>query len=239
MELEEILNMIKEEFPDKSIDISESLGLLMDTIDDIMNRINDKMRQAYSNRDFSTIEKYTALGKSINFYENKIDEIISFTRIEENETVKDDDSENDNIKSLPNYEEYLVDNKMEHTLYENFTHIRPFGFRIDGGELIEAKTWQEVFLKTCELLIHKDEKKFLQFENKANMNGKKNKYFSVSSEGIRKPEMILGKIYVETNMSSNSIRNIIVKMLRDYDIKINSFKLYFKADYTNIKKENH
>ena len=239
MELKEILNIIKDDFPDKSIDISESLGLLMDTIDDIMNRINDKMGQAYLNRDFLTAEKYITLGKSINFYENKVDEVINFTRIEENKANKEDESENDNIKSLPNYEEYLVDNKVEHTLYENFTHIRPFGFRIDGEELIEVKTWQEVFLKTCELLLYKDEKKFLQFENKPNMNGKKNKYFSVSVKGMRKPEMISNKIYVETNMSSNSIRNIIVKMLREYDIKVNDFKLYFKADYTNINKENY
>lgn len=238
MELKEILNIIKGDFPDKSIDISESLGLLMDTIDDIMNRINDKMGQAYLNRDFSTAEKYITLGKSINFYENKVDEVIDFTRIEENEANKEDESENDNIKSLPNYEEYVVNNKVEHTLYENFTHIRPFGFKIDGKELIEVKTWQEVFLKTCELLLYKDEKIFLQFENKPNMNGKKNKYFSVSVKGMRKPEMISNKIYVETNMSSNSIRNIIVKMLREYDIKVNDFKLYFRADYTNINKEN-
>lgn len=42
MELEDILKIMKEDFPDKSIDISESLGFLMDTIDDVMNRINEK-----------------------------------------------------------------------------------------------------------------------------------------------------------------------------------------------------
>jgi len=79
MEFEEIFKIIKEDFPDKSIDILESLGLLMDTIDDVMNRINEKIGQSYSNRDFSTIEKYTTLGKAINFYETKIDEIINPT----------------------------------------------------------------------------------------------------------------------------------------------------------------
>lgn len=80
MGLEEILNAIKEDFSDKSIDISESLALLMDTIDDVMNKIKDKIGQAYSNADFSTFEKYTALGKAINIYETKFDEIINFTR---------------------------------------------------------------------------------------------------------------------------------------------------------------
>lgn len=47
MELEEIFYVIKEDFSDKSIDISESLGLLMDTIDDVMNIINYKIGQDY------------------------------------------------------------------------------------------------------------------------------------------------------------------------------------------------
>lgn len=49
MELEEILKIIKEDFQDKSIDISESGGLLMDTIDDVMNRINEKIVLSYTN----------------------------------------------------------------------------------------------------------------------------------------------------------------------------------------------
>jgi hypothetical protein len=183
MELEEILNLIKEDFPDKSIDISESLSLLMDTIDDVMNKINDKIGQAYSNRDFSIVEKYTTLGKAINTYETKIDEIINFTRIEENEIIEDD-TEESNSKVLPNYEEYIVDNKIEHTLYENFTHIRPFGFKINKSELIEARTWQEVLIKTCEELFSVDEEKFFSFENKKNMNGKKNKYFSIKTDSM-------------------------------------------------------
>lgn len=236
MELEEILNLIKEDFPDKSIDISESLSLLMDTIDDVMNKINDKIGQAYSNRDFSIVEKYTTLGKAINIYETKIDEIINFTRIEENEIIEED-TEESNSKILPNYEEYIVDNKIEHTLYENFTHIRPFGFKINKSELIEARTWQEVLIKTCEELFSVDEEKFFSFENKKNMNGKKNKYFSIKTDSIRKPELIGNKLYVETNMSGNSIRNLIIKILKEFDIKISDYKVFFRADYTNVNRE--
>lgn len=236
MELQEILSIIKDDFPDKSIDISESLGLLMNTIDDVMNGINIKIGQAYSNRDFSTIEKYTALGKSINFYENKIDEIINLARIEENEFIEEN-TEETIIRALPNYEEYIVDNKVEHTLYENFKHIRPFGFKINNSELIEVKTWQEMLLKTCEMFISIDTEKFIKFENNKMMNGKKNKYFSVKSDGLRRPEKIADTVYIETNMSGNSIRNLIVKILKEYDIKVSNYKVYFRADYTNINKE--
>ncbi len=235
MELEEILKVIKEDFPDKSIDISESLGLLMDTIDDVMNRINEKIGQSYSNRDFSTIEKYTTLGKSINFYENKIDEIINFTRIEEDE-ITEDNAEEDITRILPNYEDYVVDSKVEHTLYENFTHIRPFGFKINNSELVEVKTWQQMLLMTCEMLISIDTEKFMNFENNKTMNGKKNKYFSINPEALRKPEKVADKIYIETNMSGNSIRYLIVKILKEYEIKVNNYKVYFRADYTQINR---
>lgn len=99
-------------------------------------------------------------------------------------------------------------------MYENFTHIRPFGFKINNNRLIEGRTWQEVLIKTSEILFNKYRTKLLSFENNKNMNGKKNKYFSCKAEGIRKPELVANSIYIETNMSENAIRNLIIKMLK-------------------------
>lgn len=80
----------------------------MDTIDAVMNRINEKIGQSYTNRDFSTVEKYTNLGKSINFYKTKIDEIINFT-IMGYDGINDENAEEDIGKILPNYDKYVVD----------------------------------------------------------------------------------------------------------------------------------
>ena len=85
---------------------------------------------------------------------------------------------------------------MEHTLYENFTHKRPFAFRINHNQTIEVKTWQEMFIKTCELLIAVDADKFLSFENNASMNGKKRKYFSTNDREMRKPKLVSDQIFV-------------------------------------------
>lgn len=235
MELSILLEVIRNEFPDKSIDISESLDLLLGTIDDIIKLSNARISEALSERDFSTGERYMELIKSINVYENKIDEIINLTRVEEADSIEENNEETI-IKEIPNYEEYIVDNEVEHTLYENFTHIRPFGFRINTSELIEIRTWQEMLLKTCEIFIAIDSEKFVNFENNKIMNGKKNKYFSVKPNGLRKPEKVADKIYVETNMSSNSIRYLILKILKEYDIKVSNYKVYFRADYTNINR---
>lgn len=235
MDLNELLSIIKEEFPDKSIDISESLSLLMDTIDDIMNLINLQIGKALSNRDIETLDKYSKLVKIINQYENRIDEIINIARIEQDKIIEDDNEESQ-IKSLPNYQDYIVDNRVEHSLYENFTHIRPFGFKINTSELIEVRTWQEMLIRTCEMLIEIDSQKFLNFENLKIMNGKKNKYFSISPEGMRKPEKVANITYIETNMSGNAIRNLIVKILKQYGIKVGNYKVYFRADYSNLNR---
>ncbi|WP_236693014.1 hypothetical protein [Aneurinibacillus tyrosinisolvens] len=48
MDIEKILRIIQQEFPSKAIDLSESLGLVKETIGDMMNGINDKMSEAFA-----------------------------------------------------------------------------------------------------------------------------------------------------------------------------------------------
>lgn len=236
MMLNELISVIKNEFPEKAIDLSESLTLLRETINDLMEAMSNKMSMAFSKRDFQCSEKYYQLGKAINEYESKIDEIIDMLEFENEDTVmeENDGDEETEKRNIPDYSQYLVDSNVEHTLYENFTHIRPYGFRINNGELNEVRTWQEMLLKTCETLIKMDSQKFLGFENSKSMNGKKNKYFSMNPDDMRKPVMVAGKVYVETNMSGNAIRNLILKMLKEYGFKASDYKVYFRADYTDI-----
>lgn len=236
MMLNELISVIKNEFPEKAIDLSESLTLLRETINDLMEAMSNKMSMAFSKRDFQSSEKYHQLGKAINEYESKIDDIIDMLEVDDEDSlIADNEADEETEKrTIPNYAQYMVDSNVEHTLYENFTHIRPYGFRINNGELNEVRTWQEMLLKTCETLIKMDSQKFLGFENSKNMNGKKNKYFSMNPDDMRKPVMVAGKVYVETNMSGNAIRNLILKMLKEYGFKASDYKVYFRADYTDI-----
>ena len=93
-----------------------------------------------------------------------------------------------------------------------------------------------MLVKTCEILLALDEKKFLNFENVSEMNGKKNMYFTTNPSNMMKPKNVSGKIYIETNQSSNAIRNLLVKLLKKYQFKISEYKVYFRADYTNLNK---
>lgn len=234
MELNELLADIREHFPNKAIDLFESIELLQTVLNDTIKEISDKTSVKVIERKFDELSKLGKMAETLSSHEDKLMQILSVLEIESDEDFESTD-ESEEKRGLPNYDEYVVDNKVEHTLYENFTHIRPFGFKINDDKLIEAKTWQEMLIKTCELLIAIDKDKFLAFENNKSMNGKKNKYFSKDESIIRKPGSIGNEMFIELNQSSNSIRNFIMKLLKEYGFKVGDYKVYYRADYTNLK----
>lgn len=135
---------------------------------------------------------------------------------------------------MPNYQEYSVNTKEEHNLHEDFTYKRPYAFKLDD-ESIKVKTWQQMLIRTCELLYALDQKRFIQFENDPGMKGRKQKIFSSNPDDMRSPGKIEGcPLYVETNLSANSIRNLISRILGRYGIKNNRFKIYLRADYSSM-----
>lgn len=232
MENKEALTIIREYFPKDAIDISESLELLLETLDNTINSIKNKNENAFSNREFENINKFTELAKKINYFERNIEDIMNHLEIDSNE-----DNTNINEENLKiDYSKYTVETDVEHSLYEDFTHKRPFGFRINKNQIIEVNTWQEMLLKTCELLMAIDEEKFLGFEFDVSMNGKTRKYFSRNSDLIKFPKSVGGKIFVETNLNSNGVRNLIIKLLKKYEFKINEYKIYLRADYSELNK---
>ncbi|WP_075980807.1 hypothetical protein [Bacillus massilinigeriensis] len=233
MDIRDLLTVIKDGFPDKAIDLSESLELLKETINDTMSVINNEVSAAYFNRDFDSVRNYAQIGESINHYEQKIDEFIELLEVDGlDESIDEAEQEEVERIAFRDYSAYFVDTNVEHTLYENFTHKRPFAFRINNNQMIEVKTWQEMLLKTCELLISVDEDKFINFESKPSMQGKKRKYFSSHESDMRKPKLVGDKIYVETNISGNGVRNLLLKLLKEYGYKPIEYKVYLRADYT-------
>lgn len=229
LNIEQVVQTIKLEFPDKAIDLSESVELLKETINDIMNAINLKSSEAFERRDFSARRNYDEIALVIHEYEQKMDQFISLL------DVDDDIIENEiyeETETRKNYAAFKVDSEVVHTLYENFAHVRPFAFQLGDNKKIQVKTWKEVLLGTCELLYTINEDKFIKFESNPQMNGKKNKYIAKDSQILKKPYLLHGIIYIETNMGGNSIRNLILKMLKAYDLKPADYKVYFRADYS-------
>ena len=235
MDYQELLNNIKNEFPEKAIEIIEGLELLRMVIDDTVVTIGEKVNESFSEKQYDKLPYYSKLAEEMGTYEKKLKEVIDILDIEDLEL--EGKKEVDEEKEIPDYDQYTIDKNIEYSLYENFTHKRPYAFKLLDDRLIRVKTWQEMLIKVCENLIEVDEEKIIGFEELEHMNGKKKKYFSSKSKGMRNPKRVANKIYVETNQSANSIRNLLIKILKEYGLKTGDLKIYLRADYTEINKD--
>jgi len=237
MEDKALFKDIRRFFPHKAIDLYKSLELLQRVLSETINEISSKTSKNVLERKFHELNRLSVIAEQLSNYEEKLIQILSQLELDSNQDLSIDNG-NEEKRDLPNYDEYAVNHRIEHTLYENFTHIRPYGFRIiNNDKIVEAKTWQEMLTKICEFLLAVDREKFFSFKNNNNMNGKKNKYFSHNESLLRKPGSVNGEIFIELNQSSNSIRNLIIKLLQEYDFRISDFKVYFRADYTDLNHE--
>lgn len=234
MDYKDLLCNIKNEFPDKAIDLIEGLELLRMVIDDTVETIGEKVNDSFSEKQYGKIPCYSKLAEEMETYEKKMKEVIDILDIEDLEL---EDKRELYEKEIPDYDKYKIDKNIEYSLYENFTHKRPYAFKLLDNQIISAKTWQEMLIKVCENLIEVDEEKIMGFEDLIHMNGKKKKYFSVKPKGMRNPKSVANKIYVETNQSANSIRNLLIKILKEYGFKTSDLKIYLRADYTDINKK--
>jgi hypothetical protein len=110
MELEEIIKIIKQDFPQQAIDLSESLELLKKSIGDTMNAIDQKMTEAFARRDFAIQKQYSAFAESIYSYENRINDIIDkfeldepsiYESLEIDEAYQDDEMDKNKVYANP------------------------------------------------------------------------------------------------------------------------------------------
>ncbi|SHI05997.1 hypothetical protein [Clostridium grantii] len=124
---------------------------------------------------------------------------------------------------------------MIHNLYEDYTHKRPAAFELRGKK-IDVKDWKEMLIETGNLLFDIDEKIISSFPYNSKMNGKKVVYFSFEREpSMRSPRKLKDlDLYIATNHSAKHIRNIISNMIKQYKISISDFKIYLKADYSEL-----
>lgn len=235
----DLLKTICELYPGKAEDIGESIGLLNMVLDELLNTITTDVSSKLSNRNHDAATKSLELHKRIS---QEYDENSEFKEFIENSLLVDlsNDSvvqtDEDEKKTIPDYSKYTVDQTIPHTLYENFEFKRPIGFKLND-KIVEASNWANVLQFTCELLYSIDSQIFTSFIGDKNMNGKKKSYFSYSEDNIRKPRKLqCAKIYIETNLSANSIKQIIIKMLKKYKIKLTDYIVYFRADYTELAK---
>lgn len=232
-----VFEFLGEEVPGSIEDIRESLDLLSNSIDSALSNVGEKLGGYFENKDFKKVSELNSNSEVLDSMNKKIQHLISDLDIiidkrnEEDSHITNEVSE----KIVPNYNDYLVDMEVEHTLYEDFTYKRPCAFKIEETK-IDVVDWKDVLVESINYLAKKDPNIIKSFIGDPKMNGKKVIYFSEH----KLPTMRSGRkvneanIYVETNLSANGIRNLLMKVLNKYNVKINDYKIYLKADYSEL-----
>ncbi len=226
-----MVKIVKEFFPEKAVEISVTLELLRDTMEDTRQDIKDQIMLLFDQGQHEAMIPHNQLAASILEYMARVQELQAALELEEQLLVK---SNEEDEAGLPDYQAYAVDPEVVHTLHEDFTYTRPAAFEFKDNRL-EVRTWQQMLVKTCEMLLNLDRERFLKFENDPTMQGRKQKLFSTNPSNIRNPHKIKDiELYVETNLSANSIRNLIIKMLQKFSMKPSEYKVFLRADYTSL-----
>ncbi len=136
----------------------------------------------------------------------------------------------------PSYKDFVVDRTKPHTLNENMRHIRPFGFTFKDEDFIEAHSWKKLYIRTCQFLYSKHQEKFVSFINKTYMNGDVRDYFSKVTETMIEPFKLDDNLFIETKFDANTIRDLIVKILKELGHNTEDYSIYFRADYNPIHR---
>jgi len=226
----EMVKIIKEFFPEKAVELSETLGLLRDTMEDTRQDIKKLMVLLFDQGQHEAMVPHNHLAAALLEYMARVQEVQAALEPEEQALDAGDEGE----ASLPNYQAYEVDVEVVHNLHEDFTYTRPAAFEFKG-ERVEVRTWQQMLIKTCEMLMAFDRERFVNFENDPTMQGRKQKLFSTNPANNRNPHKLKdSELYVETNLSANAMRNLVIKMLQKYSLKTSDYKVYLRADYTSL-----
>ena len=240
-ELYKLATRIKDEFPKSSKDFTDAFDWLSLAIDGVNVEIGKQLLVNFQNQEYDKNIGLMELSKVLGNVQKDLKSFEDIFVTEDDEILEEAEAlaemELENEEGNPDYSKYTVDDRVAHTLYEDFRYAKVCGFEFLGIKY-DCDNMQCMLIKLCEILAAMDIKKFENFTTDPTMEGRKRKYFSresVFEAGMYKNAIIPGtEIYVWTNMSSNQKKNVIMKMLKKYGIEFSELKIFLRADYKEL-----
>lgn len=254
MNLEKILSIIEfiqNETPENQELLDKAIGAIKDVLQSEQALVDENAMNLLRERDYDKMQKYIDMSKTIASVQASMKDIFEKIGVDKpkekkavlrkgvDKEISEDDMEflEDDQKKI-NYEEYRVDETVPYDLMKDFCYTKPAAFSLDGIRY-PARMWKQLLVKICEILNQKNNKIFEEFLEDKFMQGKTRKYFSRNEASLWNAEKIKGSnIFVETNLSANSTRDMVMKMLDKYRIPYAAFKVYLSKDLSPLHKED-
>ncbi|MBW6492769.1 MAG: hypothetical protein K0B15_16415 [Lentimicrobium sp.] len=124
-----------------------------------------------------------------------------------------------------------LDKTSPHTLEEDFTYKRPYGFILKDSAIKGLKTWKNMYLHVLNILKAKNPGKFALLPKEVKfISNRGNPLFSKTGTELRVAEKLSEGFFVEVNLSANNIRNNISDLLVFFDMEPMSMKVYLRED---------
>ena len=246
-----IIEFIQNETPENQELLDKAIGAIKDILQSEQALVDENDMNLLRERDYDKMQKYIDMSKTIASVQSSIKDIFEEIGVDkpkekkvvlrksaDKEILEDDMEFLEDDQRRINYEEYRVDETVAHDLMTDFRYTKPAAFSLDEIRY-PARMWKQMLVKICEILYQKNNKIFEEFLEDKFMQGKTRKYFSRNEASLRNPEKIKGSsIYVETNLSANSTRDMVMKMLDKYRIPYAAFKVYLSKDLNPLHKED-
>lgn len=222
----------------KTKQVEKTFESMTNVLNEMAGNLNDELQQNKNPEDYEKLMNVLEAQKIILTIEGQNTGFIKHES--KKETPKATKSTTKATKSTgkttkkSRYEKdpFAVDVKEPHSLQEDFRHKRPHSFRFKR-HYAKVSTWRELLVETCKYLYQLDPDKFKSFAEDHSMQWGETFNFSTDKTKIRGPVLIGDSgVYVETIKDSIAVRQMIIKMLKKYDLKVESFKVYFQADYS-------
>lgn len=231
------------------------LELFLNSFDDSLVSLNNKISVLAEAGEYSSIGEVSKICEKIKKIQNEINGLINnmtLSDMENNNSEKDNTEITVNTVSVisenspevtirtskTDYNKYLVDTNEVHYLNENFENKRPCAYMFKEKRYL-ANTWREMLISVCVRLSKENYSLFQSFINNPNFKSAKRSYFSLNhiyGENDKIPET---NIYIRRNINSNTITNIIKKMLIEFNINPSTFYIYLRADYSDLHNNSN
>lgn len=204
--------------------------------------LSDDIWQAIDHNDPDSLEAGVEFKRSYNQKSAAFDQIAGdlSSMVQKYTAVRLEETEKIGGANLEENERIIkeLDREEPHRLDENFTYKRPHGFILAGKGTTGVTTWQRLYELVCRSLLSIDEQRFRAMEEDPDfISPKGHRIVTKNPLSLRKAMELHEDLFVESNLSANSICDVIRRMLAVFGIAETQMQIYLRQDRDAQKGE--
>jgi hypothetical protein len=215
LDLSTFMKNLSKHLPEKEKEARPIFSLLQLILQGLDEALVEKIIQAVSNRDTVLTGELNLFLADIQLLKNNKEELLRFLIELMTTNLEDVDADS-------NSREFITQNNWRETLLsDNLSVLKPRGFRISGGEIIRVETWQELFIKSCQLFIRRDAELMHRLAHDLSIH-----FLKTNSQGMRMSKLLERDLFLETAYNGVETGLHIQILLKNYKIALGNFRLY-------------